>query len=278
MRLSPVFRDVLAEADGPLVGLWTASGSPVAAEIVAGSGADLLLVDGEHGPIGVDGLVPILQAVAPYAVTPIVRLPWNDHVLIKQFLDAGAQNVLVPMVSNAEDAGAAVRAVRYPGAAGERAGARGIGSALARSARWGRVSGYVNNADRYVSLTVQIETVEGARNAAEIAAVDGVDALFIGPADLAGSMGHPGNPSHPDVVAAVDGVIDAVSAVGKPVGVNAFNPADADRVVGRGAEFVFVSADVTLMAQGSDAAVTSFRERHGIRSSGSNSHGTSDTY
>ncbi|WP_293695794.1 aldolase/citrate lyase family protein [uncultured Agrococcus sp.] len=277
MKLSPVFRDVLTETDGPLVGLWTASGSPCAAEIVAGSGADLLLVDGEHGPIGIDSVVPILQAVAPYAVTPIVRLPWNDHVLIKQFLDAGAQNVLVPMVSNAEEAESAVRAVRYPGAAGEREGTRGIGSALARSARWGRVPGYVNSADRFVSLTVQIETVEGARNAAEIAAVDGVDALFVGPADLAGSMGHPGNPAHPDVVAAVDGVIDAVNAAGKPVGVNAFNPADADRVIARGAKFAFVSADVTLMVQGSDAAVASFRERHGAEVLG-DTRGPSDTY
>lgn len=263
MKLPATFRDVLAAAEHPLVGLWTASGSPVAAEIIAGSGADLVLIDGEHGPIGIDGILPLLQAVAAYPVTPIVRVPWNDPVLIKQFLDAGAQNLLVPMVSSADEARAAVRAVRYPGAAGEREGARGIGSALARSARWGRVPGYVQDADRSVSLTVQIETVAGASDAAEIAAVDGVDALFIGPADLAGAMGHPGNPGHPDVVSAVDGVIDAVRAVGKPVGVNAFRAADADRVAQRGADFVFVSADVTLMVQGSDAAVASFRGRHG---------------
>lgn len=263
MRLPKTFRDVLAAAEHPLVGLWSASGSPVAAEIIAGSGADLLLVDGEHGPIGVDGIVPVLQAVAAYPVTPLVRVPWNDQVLLKQFLDAGVQNVLVPMVSNVAEAEAAVRAVRYPGAADDRAGGRGIGSALARSARWGRVPSYVQRADDYVSLTVQIETVAGAQNAAEIAAVDGVDALFIGPADLAGAMGHPGQPSHADVVAAVDGVIDAVRAVGKPVGVNAFAQADADRVAERGAHFVFVSADVTLMVQGSDAAVAGFRSRHG---------------
>lgn len=266
MQLPPTFRDVLAAADSPLVGLWTASASPIAAEIMAGSGADLLLIDGEHGPIGIDGIVPLLQAVAAYDVTPIVRVPWNDRTLLKQFLDAGVQNLLVPMVSTVEQAREAVRAVRYPGEPDQREGARGIGSALARSARWGRVPGYVKQADSLVSLTVQIETVEGAHSAAQIAQVDGVDALFIGPADLAGSMGYPGNPSHPDVVAAVDDVIERVQATGTPIGVNAFAPADADRVIARGAQFAFVSADVTLMVQASDAQVASFRKRHGGQS------------
>ena len=263
MQLPPTFRDVLAKAETPLVGLWTASASPVAAEIMAGSGADLLLIDGEHGPIGIEGIVPLLQAVAPYEVTPIVRVPWNDRTLLKQFLDAGVQNLLVPMVSSVEEAEEAVRAVRYPGEADQREGTRGIGSALARSSRWGRVPNYVRQADNFVSLTVQIETVEGARAAAEIAAADGVDALFIGPADLAGSMGHAGNPSHPDVVAAVDDVIERVRATGTPIGVNSFAPADADRVIARGAQFAFVAADVTLMVQASDAQVASFRKRHG---------------
>lgn len=249
------FRDALAGADAPLVGLWNASGSAVAAEIMAGSGADLLLVDGEHGPISISEMLPILQAAAGYPVTTIVRVPWNDPVLIKQVLDLGAQNVLVPMVSNADDARAAVRAARYPGAAGERDGVRGIGSALARSSRWGRIPGYVQDADRHVSVTVQIETADAASNAAAIAAVDGVDAVFIGPADLAGSMGYPGRASEPAVVDAVDAVIDAVVGAGKPVGVNTFAEADADRCIARGAAFVFVSADVTLMARGSEAAV-----------------------
>lgn len=249
------FRDALAGADAPLVGLWNASGSAVAAEIMAGSGADLLLVDGEHGPISISEMLPILQAAAAYPVTTIVRVPWNDPVLIKQVLDLGAQNVLVPMVSTAEDARAAVRAARYPGAVGARDGVRGIGSALARSSRWGRIAGYVQGADEHVSVTVQIETAEAAANAAEIAAVDGVDAVFIGPADLAGSMGYPGRASEHAVVDAVDAVIDAVVAAGKPVGVNTFAEDDADRCIARGAAFVFVAADVTLMARGSEAAV-----------------------
>lgn len=254
------FRDALAAAEAPLVGLWNASGSAVAAEIMAGSGADLLLVDGEHGPISISEMLPILHAAAAYPVTTIVRVPWNDPVIIKQVLDLGAENVLVPMVSTAADAAAAVRAARYPGGDGEREGGRGIGSALARSSRWGRIAGYVQGADAHVSVTVQIETAEGVANAAEIAAVEGVDAVFIGPADLAGSLGFPGRPSEPAVVAAVDAAIDAARATGTPVGVNAFAEADADRCIARGASFVFVAADVTLMARGSEAAVARLKQ------------------
>ena len=215
------FRDALAAAEAPLIGLWNASGSPVAAEIMAGSGADLLLVDGEHGPISLSEMLPILQVAAAYPVTTIVRVPWNDAVMIKQVLDLGAQNVLVPMVSTADEARAAVRASRYPGGDGERDGARGIGSALARSSRWGRIADYVQGADEHVSVTVQIETADAVANAAEIAAVHGVDAIFIGPGGLAGSMGFPGRSSQPAVVEAVDATMDAVRATGKPVGVNA---------------------------------------------------------
>jgi 4-hydroxy-2-oxoheptanedioate aldolase len=258
--LKPTFRDALAAADGALIGLWNASGSPVAAELMAGSGADLLLVDGEHGPMDLRDLLQILQSAEAYPVTTLVRIPWNDPVRIKQVLDLGAQNILVPMVSTVADAEAAVRAARYPGSAGERAGTRGIGSALARSARWGRATGYVAGADAHVSVTVQIETADAVANAAEIAAVDGVDALFIGPADLAGSMGYPGRPSEQAVVDAVDATIDAVRAAGKPVGVNAFADADQDRVLARGADFVFVAADVSLMARGSEAAVARLKQ------------------
>ncbi|WP_306232063.1 aldolase/citrate lyase family protein [Agrococcus beijingensis] len=254
------FREALAGAQAPLVGLWNASGSAVAAEIMAGSGADLLLVDGEHGPITVSELLPILHAAAAYPVTTLVRVPWNDPVIIKQVLDLGAQNLLVPMVSTADDARAAVRAARYPGGPGEREGTRGIGSALARSSRWGRIAGYVQGADSHVSVTVQIETADAVANAAEIAAVEGVDAVFIGPTDLAGSMGFPGRPSEQAVVDAVDAAIDAVRAAGKPVGVNTFAEADADRCIARGAAFVFVAADVTLMARGSEAAVARLKQ------------------
>lgn len=257
-------RDAFAAAGGrPLVGLWNATGDPIAAEILAGSGADLLIVDGEHGPLGLREILAVLQAAEAYPVATVVRVPWNDPVIIKQVLDLGARSLVVPMVSTPEQAAAAVRAARYPGAAGAREGARGIGSALARSSRWGRIAGYVGAADEHVSVLVQIETAEGVANAAAIAAVDGVDGVFIGPADLAGSLGHPGDPGHPDVVAAVDATVDAVRGAGTPVGVNAFAPADADRVVARGAAFVVVGADVTILARGAEAAVAQLRREPG---------------
>jgi len=169
-------------------------------------------------------------------------------VTIKQVLDLGAQNILVPMVDTAAQAAELVAAVRYPPR-----GRRGVGSALARSARWNRVEDYLADADRHVSLFVQVETVEGVRNAAEIAAVDGIDGVFVGPSDLAASMGLLGAQTHPDVVAAVLDAFAAVRASGKPVGVNAFDPDAAQRYLDEGASFVLVGADVALLARGSEA-------------------------
>lgn len=258
--LKPTLRHVLAAAEHPLVGLWSSSGSTVDAEILAASGADLIIIDGEHGPVDLPSVLHLLQTLEAYPVTTLVRVPWNDPVRIKQILDLGAQNILVPMVSSAQDAERAVAAARYPGASGqERAGRRGIGSALARSARWGRVPGYVQSADDHVSVVVQIETAEAVEAASAIAATEGVDAVFIGPADLAGSLGHAGSPSDPAVVSAVDSAIAAARAQQVPVGVNAFAHADAQRVLEAGARFVVVSADVTLLAGASRSAVQAAR-------------------
>ncbi|MFV0320168.1 MAG: HpcH/HpaI aldolase family protein [Microbacterium sp.] len=248
LRLSPTFRDVLAHRSSPLAGVWVCSGSPLVAEICAGSGMDWLLVDGEHSPLGLESIVAILQASAPYPITPVVRVPSADPVTLKQVLDLGAQNVLVPMISSGDEARAVVEAVRYPPR-----GRRGVGSALARSARWNRVDDYLANADEHVSLTVQIETASGVDAAAEIAAVDGVDAVFVGPSDLAASMGLLGEQSHPDVTAAVLRTFAAVHAAGTPVGVNAFDPTMAQSYVDAGTDFLAVGADVALLARGSEA-------------------------
>ncbi len=248
LRLAPTFRERLAEATGPRIGMWVTSGSPVVAEICAGSGLDWLLIDTEHSPIGLETVQALLQTVAAYPVTPMVRAPSGDVVGVKQLLDLGAQNLLVPMVDSAEEAEAVVRAVRYPPR-----GVRGVGSALSRSARWNRVEGYLPNADEFTSLYVQIESTAGVSAAAEIAAVDGVDGVFVGPSDLAASMGLLGQQTHVDVTAAVLGTFEAVLAQGKPVGVNAFDPAQAQRYLDAGASFVLVGADVTLLAQGSEA-------------------------
>ncbi|AUI59322.1 HpcH/HpaI aldolase/citrate lyase family protein [Amycolatopsis sp. BJA-103] len=248
LRLAPTFRERLAEATRPQIGMWVTSGSPVVAEICAGSGLDWLLVDTEHSPVGLETVQSLLQTIAAYPITPMVRAPSGDAVALKRLLDLGAQNILVPMVDSADEAEAVVRAVRYPPR-----GVRGVGSALSRSARWNRVEGYLTNADDFTSLFVQIESTAGVAAAAEIAAVDGVDGVFVGPSDLAASMGLLGQQTHADVTAAVLGTFESVRAQGKPVGVNAFDPAQARRYLDAGASFVLVGADVSLLAQGSEA-------------------------
>jgi 4-hydroxy-2-oxoheptanedioate aldolase len=253
LRLNPTLRDSLASARRSLVGIWVCSASPLVAEIVAGSGVDWLLIDQEHGPNTLASTLSQLQAVAPYPVTAVVRIPSADTVIIKQVLDIGAQNLLVPMITSAREAEAVVRAIRYPPR-----GARGVGSALARSARWNRVDGYLENADQYVSLFVQIETHEAVQAAAEIAAVDGVDGVFVGPSDLAASMGVLGQQSHPLVLDAVHRAFEAVRSVGKPVGVNAFDHRLAHAYVERGASFVLVGADVAMVARGGEAIAREF--------------------
>ena len=251
------FRDALADAGRPLFGMWASSGSALVAEICAGSGLDWLLIDTEHSPNGLESTLAQLQAVAASPITPVVRAPIGDVVAIKQLLDLGAQNLLIPMVSTAEEARALVAAVRYPPR-----GVRGVGSALARAARWNRVDDYLGRADEFVSLFVQIETLAAVDAAAEIASVDGIDGVFVGPADLSASMGMLGHPTHPDVVAQVMRTFDAVRAAGKPVGVNAFDPATANAYVAAGATFVLVGADVTLLARGSEALAARYVAPH----------------
>ena len=248
IRLTPgeTWRDVLRGAR-PQVGMWVCSGSPLVAEICAGSGVDWLLIDTEHAPNGIESVLAQLQAIAAYPVTSLVRLPSDDPVLIKQYLDIGVQNVLVPMVETEKQARQVVRAVRYPPR-----GVRGVGTALARASRWNRTPDYLAQADAYVSLTVQIESVEAVANAEAIAATDGVDAIFVGPSDLAASMGLLGHQDHPDVQDTVRSVLAAVRRTGKPVGVNAFNPETARNYLSAGADFVLVGADVALLARGSE--------------------------
>ena len=203
----PLFRDlftaeaVAARGGRPAAGMFLCSGDATTAEICAGAGMDYLLIDAEHAPLTLADILAQLRTIAGYRVPTMVRVPALDPVAIKQFLDLGAQTLIVPMVDDAEMAAAAVAAARYPGAAGERPGIRGVGSALARSGRWNRIGGYLKDGDCQVGVMVQIETAKGVENAAEIAATDGVDGVFIGPSDLSASMGLLGQQSHPDVVA-----------------------------------------------------------------------------
>jgi 4-hydroxy-2-oxoheptanedioate aldolase len=253
MTLPPTFAERIAASDRPLAGMWVCSGSPLIAEIAAGSGLDWLLIDGEHSPNTLESILAQLQAIAAYPATPLVRPPYGDVVTIKQYLDLGVQNLLVPMVDSAEHAAEMVRAVRYPPA-----GVRGVGSALARASRWKRVPDYLADAAGTVSLTVQVESAASVEHVEEILAVDGVDAIFVGPSDLASSMGVLGQQDHPVFAEAVEHCIRAAVAAGKPAGVNAFVPAMADRYVSAGASFVLVGADVAMLARASEALADRF--------------------
>ena len=264
----PSFKDALAAADRPLAGIWVCSGSPLIAELCAGAGFDWIFIDAEHSPNGLESVLAQLQAVRGYPGIPVVRPPVNDTVLIKQYLDLGAQTLIIPMVHTAEQARAAVAATRYPPA-----GVRGVGSALARSARWNRIPDYLTRAEETLTLIVQIESAEAVENAAEIAAVDGVDGVFIGPSDLAASMGVIGQQEHPEVVAGVEKALKAAKAAGKFVGVNAFAEASARRYMEWGADFVGVGADVALLARGSEALAAKY-----LPSAGDGAAGTPASY
>ena len=231
----------------PVTGMWVASGSAVCAEICAGAGFDWLLIDSEHAPNDLRSILAQLQAVAAYPVTPVIRPPSGDPVLIKQLLDVGVEVLLIPMVESGAQAWALVAATRYPPA-----GIRGVGSALARASRWNRVEGYLHRAGETVSVLVQVESRAGLDAIADIAATDGVNGVFLGPADLAAALGHLGEQDHPEVVNAVEDAIKAITAAGKPAGVNAFPPDLAERYLRAGARFILVGADVTLLARGSE--------------------------
>lgn len=237
------FREALA-LDTAQIGLWLALADAYSAEVCATAGFDWLLIDGEHGPNDLRTILATLQSLAAYPGHPVVRLPHGDAALIKQVLETGALTLMVPMVENAEQARDLVRAMRYPPQ-----GVRGVGCGLARSSRWGAEAQYLTQANERVCLLVQVETVEALANVQQIAAVEGVHGVFFGPADLSASMGLIGQPGHPEVVAAIEQAIDVVNAAGKAAGVLSTDLALAQRYTARGARFVAVGVDATLLAQ-----------------------------
>ncbi|GCL62886.1 4-hydroxy-2-oxoheptanedioate aldolase [Pseudaquabacterium pictum] len=240
-------------APGARIGLWLGLADPYAAELCATAGFDWLLIDGEHGPNDLRSMLGALQAVAPYPSHPVVRIPQGDAVLIKQVLEIGATTLLVPMVETAAQARDLVRATRYPPQ-----GVRGVGSGLARSSRWGARPDYLQQANDSVCLLVQVETASALAQLDAIAAVEGVDGVFIGPADLSASMGHLGDPGHPDVQRAIDSAIDRILAAGKAPGILAVDDALARRYIGMGVRFVAVGVEATLLARAARALATRF--------------------
>lgn len=250
---SNVFKAALARGDAQ-IGLWLGLANPYSAEVVAGAGFDWLLIDGEHAPNTVPTILAQLQAIAPYPSHPVVRVPWNDPVIVKQVLDLGVQTLLVPMVQSADEARAAVAATRYPPH-----GMRGVGSALARASRWNRVGDYLHRANDEMAVLVQVETRAGLDAIDAIARVEGVDGVFIGPADLAADLGHLGNPGHPVVQAAIDGAIRMIKAAGKAPGILSADEAAARRYLDAGALFVAVGVDTTLLARSAERLAAQFK-------------------
>ncbi len=245
------------------IGLWLGLADAYCAELAANAGFDWLLIDGEHAPNDLRGMLGQLQAVAPYASQAIIRPVIGDTALIKQVLDIGAQTLLVPMVESAEQARELVRAIHYPPQ-----GIRGVGSALARASRWNSIPGYLDQADAQMCLLVQIENREGLANLEAIASVEGVDGVFIGPADLSASMGHRGNPGHPEVQAAIEDAIVRIKQAGKAAGILSADETLARRYIELGAAFVAVGVDTTVLMRGLQTLAGKFKDAPAPTSSG----------
>ncbi|QZD73328.1 4-hydroxy-2-oxoheptanedioate aldolase [Pseudomonas sp. 3-2] len=248
----------------PQIGLWLGLANSYCAELAANAGFDWLLIDGEHAPNDLRSLLAQLQAIAGYQSQPVIRPVVGDAALIKQVLDIGAQTLLVPMVESAEQARELVRAVTYPPK-----GIRGVGSALARASRWNSVPGYLDKADDEICLLVQIENKQGLENLDAIAEVEGVDGVFIGPADLSAAMGHRGNPGHPDVQAAIEDAIARVRKAGKAAGILSADEKLARRYLELGATFVAVGVDTTVLMRGLQSLIGRFKDQPETASIGS---------
>ncbi|WP_425039474.1 HpcH/HpaI aldolase family protein [Primorskyibacter sp. S187A] len=234
-------------AGEPQIGLWVSMASPFCAEVVAGADFDWVIIDMEHAHTDVATASTQMQAFAPYHTTAMVRPAWNDAVMIKRVLDAGAPGLLIPMVQNAAEAEAAVRACRYPPR-----GIRGV-SGIQRGNNFGRVSDYFERVEEETAILLQIETQAALDCAEEIAAVDGCDGIFFGPADIAADLGRLPDAMHKDVWDAILPVAKRLIAKGVPVGTLVLDPVFAKQLVEDGFTFVACGTDVALLRAGSDA-------------------------
>ncbi|SBS38522.1 4-hydroxy-2-oxo-heptane-1,7-dioate aldolase [Marinomonas spartinae] len=236
------------------IGLWLGLANNYTAELIASAGFDWLLIDGEHAPNTLQTMVGQMQAIAPFASHPIVRPAWADHVAIKQILDIGVQTILAPMVDSAEQAKQIVKATRYPPE-----GIRGVGSALARASQFNRTPDYLKTANDEICVLVQIESVQAVAELDNILAVEGVDGVFIGPADLSASLGYIGQPNHPDVVKVIEESIAKIIAAGKAPGILMADKKQAKHYLSLGALFVAVGSDTGLLMNSTKALVSEFK-------------------
>jgi 4-hydroxy-2-oxoheptanedioate aldolase len=241
-------------AGRPQLGIWNSLCSNFSTEVIAGAGFDCIVLDMEHAPNEVFGVLSQLQAIAPYeGVSAIVRTPWNDPVIIKRVLDVGAQTLLIPYVQNVDEARRAVAATRYPPD-----GFRGVAVAT-RANRWGRVKDYFKRVNDELCVIVQLETSVALEHLEAIAALDGIDCIFIGPSDLSASLGHLGNAQAPEVRTAIEDAFARTKRAGKAAGILMTVEADAQRYLKQGVEFVAVGSDVGLLARGAEALAAKFK-------------------
>jgi 4-hydroxy-2-oxoheptanedioate aldolase len=242
------------KAGKPQIGLWSSLSSGYSVEVIAGAGFDWILLDMEHSPNDLENLLGQLQAAAPYNAHPVVRVPWNDMVAIKRVLDIGAQSLLIPYVSTAEEARAAVSYTRYPPK-----GVRGV-AGTTRATRFGRVKDYARRAHEEICVLVQVETQAALESIEAICATEGVDGVFVGPADLHASLGHVGEIANPKVKPMIDDAIRRIRKAGKAPGILTPSEEDARRWLDCGALFVAVGADVGILARGADALAAKFKK------------------
>lgn len=224
-------------------GLWLGLPDTTCAEICAGAGFDWLVVDTEHGPFDLPAVLRHLQTIAAYDVAAAVRPVSDDRNVLKQLLDTGVQTLVVPMVESAGQAVELVRSVRYPPA-----GVRGLGTALARAARWTRIPEYLHKANEQICLLAQVETERAVQALPDILAVEGIDGIFVGPSDLSASMGHIGNARHPDVVKVIREVLRKTRTAGKTAGILALDPAHIQDYREHGANMIGIGTDTLLLA------------------------------
>src|SRR3990172_4189556 len=234
------------------IGLWSSLSSNYTVEVIAGAGYDWILLDCEHSPNDLESLLTQLQAVAPYPAEPIVRVPWNDMVTIKRVLDVGVQSLLIPYVCSAQEARPALAATRYPPA-----GVRGV-AGTTRATRFGRVKDYAKRAHEEICVLVQVETRPALDQLEAICAGEGGDGVFMGPAHLHASMGHPGETSNPAILPLIEEAMRRIRKAGKAPGYLSPVEADAKRMLAAGALFCAVGADVGILARGAEALRAKF--------------------
>lgn len=252
------FRQMMSSGAGksPPAGTWIMSASPLVTEAIGCAGYDWGVLDMEHTPIDLMTLVHMLQAAAGTKMLPIVRVPWNDSVTLKRVMDAGATTLLVPFVQNADEARAAVAATRYPPE-----GTRGM-AGMSRASRFGTVPNFLATANETITLIVQLETEEAIANADEIAAVPGIDALFVGPGDLSGTMGHVGQLTHPAVLARTRQAVASAKAAGKPVGTVGGTAEVCALYREIGFDFIAIASDLGLLMRNAQTALAALRNEN----------------